>query len=148
MKKKGLYIAGAAVLLGCMIAYFSPLFLSNAIGENTRIDLILNEFEIRDGEPNIASTVYDEVTAEQKAAILTLLENCTYRKTSGALFSDGSITDPDDRTLTVFIYDDRSSVASIVMASSGKIAVNDKSYHFENAGELIGQIIALMEQAG
>ena len=146
MKKKALYIAGVVIiLLICILAYFKPLSLVDTIKENKRIDIIVNEFEIEDGEPNIESVVYNDLTTEQNGAILALLGEYNYRRTLGTLFSNGSITDLDDKTLTIFVYDDNSSVAAIVVASSGKIAVNDKSYGMEDAEQLIKQIIEIVE---
>ena len=146
MKKKALYIAGVVIiLLICILAYFKPLSLVDTIKENKRIDIIVNEFEIEDGEPNIESVVYNDLTTEQNSAILALLGEYNYRRTLGTLFSNGSITDLDDKTLTIFVYDDNSSVSAIVVASSGKIAVNDKSYGMEDAEQLIKQIIEIVE---
>ena len=146
MKKKALYIAGVVIiLLICILAYFKPLSLVDTIKENKRIDIIVNEFEIEDGEPNIESVVYNDLTTEQNGAILALLGEYNYRRTLGTLFSNGSITDLDDKTLTIFVYDDNSSVAAIVVASSGKIAVNDKSYGMEDTEQLIKQIIEIVE---
>lgn len=146
MKKKTIYLIGVViVLLICISAYFNPISLLDTIRENNRIDMILNEFEIEDGEPNIESVVYNDITAEQKDAILALLEKYNYRRTLGTLFSNGSITDLNDKTLTIFVYDGNSSVAAIVVASSGKIAVNDKSYGMEDAEQLIKQIIDIVE---
>ena len=146
MKKKALYIAGVVIiLLICILAYFKPLSLVDTIKENKRIDIIVNEFEIEDGEPNIESVAYNDLTTEQNGAILALLGEYNYRRTLGTLFSNGSITDLDDKTLTIFVYDDNSSVAAIVVASSGKIAVNDKSYGMEDAEQLIKQIIEIVE---
>ena len=84
-------------------------------------------------------------TLPQNSAILALLGEYNYRRTLGTLFSNGSITDLDDKTLTIFVCDDNSSVAAIVVASSGKIAVNDKSYGMEDAEQLIKQIIEIVE---
>ena len=134
------------VLLFCMIAYFYPLSLSDIVRENKRIDMILNEYKIEDGKPSIDSAVYNDITTEQKDAVLTLLEKYDYRRTFGTLFSNGSITDLADMTLTIFVYDDHSSVAAIVVASSGKMAVNDRSYSCKNAEQLIEQIIKIMEE--
>lgn len=146
MKKKTICLIGVAiVLLICIIAYFSPLSLLDTIKENNRIDIILNEFEIEDGEPNIKSVVYNDITAQQKEAILALLENYNYKRTFGTLFSNGAITDLDDKTLTIFTYDNNSSVAVIVVASSKKIAVNDKNYGMEDAEQLIIQIVEILE---
>ena len=148
MKKKTIYLIGVIIaFLICIIVYFTPMSLSDTIRENNRIDMVLNEFEIEDGEPNIESVAYNDITTEQKDAILTLLEKCDYRRTLGTLFSNGSITDLDDKTLTIFVYDDNSSVTAVVVASSGKMAVNDKSYSCKNEGQLIERIIEIMEQA-
>ena len=146
MKKKVLYLIGAVVLLLiCIFAYFKPLSLSDAVSENHRIHMILNEFKIEDGEPNIDSVVYQDITAEQKSTILTLLDEYTYRRTVGTLFSNGTISGLGDKSLTIYVYGDKSSVTSIVMASSGRIAINDKSYSMKNAEQLIKQLIETVE---
>ncbi len=145
MKKKTIYLIGVViVLLICTIAYFNPLSLLDTIRENNRIDIILNGFAIEDGEPLIESAVYNDITAEQKEAILALLEKYNYRRTFGTLFSNGTITDLADKMLTIFVYDDNLSVTAIVVASSGRIAVNDKSYSMKDAEQLIEQIIEIV----
>ena len=45
------------------------------------------------------------------------------------------------------MYDDVSLVGSIFVSSSGKIAVNEKSYRMENAEQFIEQIIEIMGHA-
>ena len=146
MKKKVICLVALLILLLiCIITYVRPLSLLDTIRENNRIDIILNEFEIKDGEPNIESFVYNDITTKQKDAILDLLKEYNYRKTIGTLFSNGSITDLDDKTLTIFVYDDNSSVAAIIVSSAGKIAVNDKSYTMEDAKQLIEQIIEIVD---
>lgn len=143
---ENLYLIGAVVLLLiCIFAYFKPLSLSDAVSENNRIHMILNEFKIEDGEPNIDSVVYQDITTEQKSTILTLLDEYTYRRTVGTLFSNGTISGLGDKSLTIYVYGDKSSVASIVMASSGRIAINDKSYSMKNAEQLIKQLIETVE---
>lgn len=89
---------------------------------------------------------YAEVTTEQKSAILTVLENYTYRRTFGTLFSDGFLSDFGDAMLSIYGYENDTLVASIVISSSGKIAVNDKTYHMKDAEQLIDQIVKIMEQ--
>lgn len=148
MKKKTIYfVVIVIVLLICIIAFFKPLSLSNIARENNQIKMVLNEFGVRNGEAYIDSTDYQAITAEQKNAILALLEKYTYRRTFGTLFSDGSISGLGDKMLSIYVYADVSLVGSIFMSSSGEIAVNEKSYHMKNAEQFIEQIIEIMGQA-
>ena len=148
MKRKTIYLRGIViVLLVCIIVYFKPLSLSDTASENNQIRMVLNEFEIRNGEPYIDSYEYQVITTEQKSAILTLLEKSTYRRTFGTLFSNGSISGLGDKMLAIYVPDDISAIESIIVSSSGKILVNDKSYSMENAEQLIEKIIEVMEQA-
>ena len=148
MKKKTIYLVVIViVLLICIIAFFKPLSLSNTAIENNQIKMVLSEFGVRNGEAYIDSVDYQAITTEQKSAILTLLEKYTYRRTFGTLFSDGSISELGEKTLSIYVYDDVSLVGSIFVSSSGKIAVNEKSYRMENAEQFIEQIIEIMGQA-
>ena len=148
MKKKTIYLVVIViVLLICIIAFFKPLSLSNIARENNQIKMVLSEFGVRNGEAHIDSVDYQAITTEQKSAILFLLEKYTYRRTFGTLFSDGSISGLGDKTLSIYVYDDVSLVGSIFVSSSGKIAVNEKSYRMENAEQFIEQIIGIMGQA-
>ena len=147
MKKKTVVsLVIAAVLLLGIAAYFRPLSFSGRAGENRQIQMVLNESGVRNGEPYIDSVSYAEVTTEQKSAILTVLENYTYRRTFGTLFSDGSLSDFGDARLSIYGYENDTLVARIVISSSGKIAVNDKTYHMKDAEQLIDQIVKIMEQ--
>ena len=66
MKKKTIYAAVTViVLLGCIAAFFKPLSLSNAVRENDRIIMVLNEFGVRNGEAYIDSVDYQAITTEQ-----------------------------------------------------------------------------------
>ena len=147
MKKKTVgSMAIAVILLLGIAAYFRPLSFSGRAGENRQIQMVLNESGVRNGEPYIDSVSYAEVTTEQKSAILTVLENYTYRRTFGTLFSDGSLSDFGDAMISIYGYENDTLVASIVISSSGKIAVNDKTYHMKDAEQLIDQIVKIMEQ--
>lgn len=147
MKKKATYLIGIAiVLLICIIAYFNPLSLSNTVGENSKISMILNEYVIRNGEPDIDVVAYKDITAEQKNAILTLLEKYTYRRTFGTLFSSGTMSGIGNKMLSIYVFGNNTSGGGIFVTSSGKIVVNAKNYRMENAEQFIEQIIEIMEQ--
>ena len=80
MKKKTAFLAVLIpALLICMIAFFKPLSLSDIAGEKNQLKMILNEYKIRDGEPYIDSTDYQAITAEQKSAVLSLLNEYPYK---------------------------------------------------------------------
>ena len=137
--------SAALVVLICVIAYFYPMSLSDTVRTNKRIDMILNQYEIKEGNPNIESVIYNDISEKQKEAIIALLEDFDYSRTGSTLFSNGTLTDLADQTLTIFVYDDHSSVAAIVVASSGKMAINDRSYSCKNADQLIDQIIEILQ---
>ena len=80
------------------------------------------------------------------SAIRALLEKTAYRRTAGTLFSDGSMTDMGNRTLAIYIYDGDSLADSILASSSGKIAVQNKTYVMKNAEQFIEQIIEIAER--
>lgn len=147
MKKKTIYLVVIVIVLLIFIAFFKPLSLSDIARENNQIKMVLNELGVRNGEAYIDSVDYQVITAEQKSAILTLLEKYTYRRTFDTLFSDGSISGLGDKTLSIYVYDDVSLVGSIFVSSSGRIAVNEKNYRMENAEQFIEQIIEIMGQA-
>ena len=148
MKKKAIYLVVIViVLLICIIAFFKPLSLSDIARENNQIKMVLSELGVRNSEAYIDSVDYQDITTEQKSAILILLEKYTYKRTLGTLFSDGSISELGDKTLYIYVYDDVSLVGSIFVSSSGRIAVNEKNYRMENAEQFIEQIIEIMGQA-
>lgn len=135
----------AVVLLICVITYFKPISLSAIVSENNRIVIILSEYGVRNGTAYIDSNDYQSITPEQKSSIITLLEQYTYRRTFGTLLSNGSLSDLGDKTLSIYVYDGNSLANSILVSTSGKIAVNKKSYSMKNAEQFIEQIIELVE---
>lgn len=147
MKKKMIYlIIIVIVLLISILTFFKPLSLLNITSESNQIKMVLSEFEIRNGETYIDSIDYQAITAKQKHDILNLLEKYTYRRTFSTLFSDSSISELGDKTLTIYVYDDVSLVGSIFVSSSGKIIVNNKNYSMHSAKEFIEQMIEILEQ--
>lgn len=99
---------------------------------------------VKNGTPDINTVEYKDITAEQKNALLPILEKYTYRRTLGTLFSNGSMFGTGNKTLSIYVFDDNSD--SIFVTALGKIAVNNKNYHMENSGQFIEQIIEIMAQ--
>ena len=146
MKRKAIVLASAAVLLLIGLAiYFRPLHFSIP-DEIDQISIVLNEYAVRDGKPTIDSAEYPVTSPKQRRAIRALLEKTAYRRTTGTLFSDGSMSDVGNRTLAIYIYDGDSLSDSIFVSSSGKIAVQNKTYYMKNSEQLIEQIIEIAER--
>lgn len=146
MKKKRIFqIAIVVVLLVCIITFFKPLSFSDIVNEKNQIIMILNEFGVRNGEAYIDSDDYQDITAEQKHSIINVLKKYTYRRTFGTPFSDGSISELGDKMLSVYVYDDVSLIWSIIVSSSGKIAINEKTYSMKNAEQLITRLMKIVE---
>ena len=146
MKRKSIILVLIAVLLLIGLAiYFRPLHFS-VPDESSQITIVLNEYSVSDGKPVIDSAEYPATGTEQRRAIRALLEKTTYRRTTGTLFSDGSMSDVGNRTLAIYIYDGDSLADSILASSSGKIAVQNKTYYMKNSEQLIAQIIEIAKR--
>ena len=146
MKKKTAFLLVLVIaLLICVIAFFQPLSLSDTVSEKNQIKMTLAEFGVKNGEASIDSVDYQIITAQQQIAILDLLREYPYKRTFGTLFSDGSLSGLGDKTLSIYVYDNTSLVGNIFVASSGKIAVNEKTYSMKNADQFIAQVIEIME---
>lgn len=147
MKKKAIALLSIAVLLLliCFAIYFRPLHFS-VPDESSQITIVLNEYAVSDGKPIIDSAEYSATSPAQMSAIRTLLEETTYQRTAGTLFSDGSMTDMGNRTLAIYIYDGDSLADSIFVSSSGKIAVQNKTYVMKNAELFMERIIEIAER--
>ena len=146
MKRKATVLAAIAVLLLIGLAiYFRPLHFS-VPDESSQIAIVLNEYAVSDGKPTIDSAEYPVTSPEQRRAIRALLEKTAYRRTAGTPFSDGSMSDVGNRTLAIYIYDGDSLSDSILASSSGKIAVQNKTYCMKNSEQLIAQIIEIAKR--
>ena len=145
MKKKIIYFIGITVLVICVIAYFKPLSFSDMADNDNQIKMTVQDFSIKNGEANIESDEYTNITAEQKDSILNVLYQFRYRRNFKTLFSDGSMSDLGDKMLSIYIYENDLSVNTVVASSSGKIAVNNKVYSMKDAENFIEQIIDIVE---
>ena len=146
MKKKTILRIGiVAVLLILVIAYFWPLSLANAVDESGKINIVLTDFSIQNGEPDIDFTNYTDITPDQKQALLTLFEKYTYRRTLLTPFSDGSMDDlSDHQLLSIYVFHDISDTDYLVIGSK-EIAINSKNFRIKNADQLIAEIIKIVE---
>ena len=142
MKKKMIpFLAVVLVLLLGSMVCFRPLSFSGMAGENQQINMVLSEVGVRDGEAYIDSRDYPDITTEQKTAVWAVLEKYTYRRTPGTPFSDGSLSDIGEKMLSIYVYEDDTLTDSIIITSSGKIAVNGKNYRMANAEQCIEKLM-------
>lgn len=128
------------ILVG-LCFYFQPIPVSHLVSENHYMMITLSEFGIIHGEPQIEDTQYNDITDVQKADMIALFQNYSYRRTLGTLFSDGSISELGDKLICVFVYDGSTLVDSIFISTTGEFSTHQKTYQVENAAKLIDQII-------
>ena len=145
MKKKMLCpIVIVIAFLICCIVYFKPLSLSDVAEADNQMKMIYSQIGVENGEAYIDSVNYQDITIDQKNAILSLLDKYTYRRTVGTLFSNGSTSDLGNKTLSIYVYDDDLLINSVFATSSGKVVINEKTYNMEDAERFIEQMIEIM----
>ena len=145
MKKKMLCpIVIVIAFLICCIVYFKPLSLSDVAEADNQMKMIYSQIGVENGEAYIDSVNYQDITIDQKNAILSLLDKYTYRRTVGTLFSSGSTSDLGNKTLSIYVYDDDLLINSVFATSSGKVVINEKTYNMEDAERFIEQMIEIM----
>ncbi len=142
MKKKTTYllcIGIAVLLLICTILYFKPLSLSNVADKNTKMYITLIEYHFENGETISDTTEYQYITEEQQMEILSVLDEYTYRRTFGTLFSNGTMHDLGNKVLYI------ANGQIMTVTATGKLAINGKTYSIGNAEQLIRQILEIVE---
>ena len=148
MKKRAICLAVTVIaLLTCGILYFKPLSLSDLAGENDQVKVLYCELGVRNGEAYVDPVDYQDITPEQKRAILALLGEHSYRRTVGTLFSkNGAVSGLGSETLSLYVYDDGSLINCVTLTSSEQIVVNEKIYHMKTAEQkqLVEQILEII----
>lgn len=146
MKKKIIcFAAVSTILFVSFILYFKPEPLSDSFGKSSQITITTNEIGVRDGEPFIDSITHPDITEEQKNNLLALCHQYSYRRTFNTLFSDGSVSGLGNRLVYIFINDDDATFHIITISSTGKIAIDNKTYQMDDAKQFIEQITAILE---
>ena len=91
MKKKWLWIGGAAVLLlVCALLYFRPMPLSHSVTQTGQLSIQISNVGVENGDPYLDTTRYDTITGTQKNDILALRQQYAYCRSGSTPFSDGS----------------------------------------------------------
>ena len=145
MKKKMLCsIIIVIAFFVCCIVYFMPLSLSDVAGADNQMKMIYSQLGVENGEAYIDSVNYQNITIDQKNAILSLLDEYTYRRTVGTLFSNGSTSNLGNKTLSIYVYDNDLLINSVFATSSGEVVINEKTYNMEDAEPFIEQMVEIM----
>ena len=142
MKKKTTYllcIGIAILLLICTMLYFKPLSLSNVADKDTKMHITLMEYHFENGEPISDTTEYEHITEEQQTEILSVLDEYTYQRTFGTLFSNGAMHDLGNKVLYI------ANGQVMTVTATGKLAINGKTYSIDHAEQLIRQILEIVE---
>ena len=146
MKKRWLWIGGAAVLLiGCALLYFRPMLLSHGITHTGQISIQISNVGVENGEPYLDTTDYQNIAETQKNSILALMDKYTYSKSMSTPFSDGSLSGLGNRVLYLCVYEDDTVANEIAISSDGKIAVDGKTYKMDQAEQFMNQVLELLE---
>lgn len=147
MKKRKILFAVIVVivLLAGILLYFKPLHLF--VPANKYISAVYEELGVRDGEPYINDTTYNEITEDKKGQIIGLLEQYSYRRTPGTLFSDGSLTGTGDQILIIHIFDENNELDNtIIITGADSISVSGKNYFLNNSSVCIEELLDILNK--
>lgn len=144
MKRRMMIGAIVVIVILGLMAYFKPLSLDKVVGKGGDISIVLNTFTIEDGTPHIDSENYSAISPAQKDQFLALTQKYSYQRTLNTLFSDGGVTDIGDQTLSIYLFDE-DCFHNVFITSSGKIVVDQKSYHMKGAETFIQETMAILE---
>lgn len=145
MRKKTMWAAvGIAVLLICCVVYFHPMSLSDCIGADDRIALSISTLSVPNGEVNIDTADYDDITIEQQKSITSLLENCTYTRSMRTLLTPTSLSDIGGKTAALYVYRDDSLLHSIQITENGQLLLDNRIYKLKNAEQLLEQLFGML----
>lgn len=149
MKKPSYKILTAGIIiiivLAALLLYFRPMEMSDLINEDYEIRITRTEVGVRDGEPYIDTKNYNDLTEEQRQGIMSLLQQYTYRRTLGTLFSDGSISGAINNYINIYAFEDSELVRTIIISDTGGMSVDSRVYVMQEPSALIQDILGVVE---
>lgn len=147
MKKKKICVT---VIFVCILisftVYFMPVKLSECLDDGSQINIQVDTFDIKDGEPIIDQETYSDITEEQKNSILKLCSQYSYRRRMDTLFSDGSISEVGDTVVYIFVNGENGSDKQIVISSTDKVAIGNRTFKMKHAEQFINELIEILEK--
>ena len=143
MNKKIIYLTSVITfLLILTISYFIPLSLSGLVNNSNQVSMVWNDIGVRNGMTYMDCVEYQSLTTEQNKAILSLLDEYTYKRTFRTLLPDDSM--PDYYALNIYFSNETSMNNYIFVSSSGEILIHGKTYHMKNAKQFIEQVLEVV----
>ena len=143
MNKKIIYLTSVITfLLILTISYFIPLSLSGLVNNSNQVSMVWNDIGVRNGMTYMDCVEYQSLTTEQNKAILSLLDEYTYKRTFRTLLPDDSM--PDYYALNIYFSNETSMNNYIFVSSSGEILIHGKTYHMKNAKQFIAQVLEVV----
>ena len=96
------------------------------------------------GEANIETTDYNDITLEQQKTITDLLENRTYTRSLRTILSNSSLSDIGGKTVTLCVYRGDSLRHSIQITENGQFLLDNRIYKIKNAEQLLDQLTGIL----
>lgn len=144
MNKKIIYLISIITfLLILIISYFVPLSLSGLVNNSNQVSMVWNDIGVHNGMTYMDCVEYQSLTTEQNKAILSLLDEYTYKRTFRTLLPDDSM--PDYYALNIYFSNETSMNNYIFVSSSGEILIHGKTYHMKNAKQFIEQVLEVVK---
>lgn len=128
------------ILAGMFFLYLRPLEMSDLLNKDQTILITLTELYVQNGEVNMETESYNDLTEEQRENIFDLFDQYTYRRSFFTLISDGALSDLGDDLINIYLYENDHLAQSIVISSTDRMSVNDKVYVLKNSSGLIEQM--------
>ena len=142
-QKKIFITVGIVMVICALLWYFRPLPLSNLTNDNSTLLITEIELGVKDGKAYNNSTDHGELSHVQKNEILDLLENYSYKRTLGTLFSNGSLQG-FGKVLHIFVYENDDFLNIISISETGGMLINDTAYKIQDGTGLIQKITELL----
>ena len=76
---------------------------------------------------------------------MSLLQQYTYRRTPGTLFSDGSISGAINNYINIYAFEDSELVRTIIISDTGGMSVDSRVYVVKEPSALIQDILGVVE---
>ena len=138
------YILLISIIMIALV-YFFPLSLNKHIVQDSEMSIAVTEFKMVYGEPVIDTTDYGKVNNPFKEKIISMLDKYRYYRMPGTLFSDGTIDHITEDLITFTVYSNEIGY-EIINITSGRIAINNKTYYFPNSQDFIENILKLLDE--
>lgn len=137
-------LSALGLMILILVIYFQPMHLADLADPKSELSITRQHIYVENGEPEIDTESYNDLSEDQTQRIIDSLRQYTYRRTPGTLFSDGSFSDFGEWLICIYIYRDNELVNTVIVSDTGDISVNGKSYSMQDPTELIREITAIL----